>query len=494
MIGIYARQSMDKKDSISIESQIDFCKREFAGEEFKTYVDKGYSGGNINRPAFESLLADIKAGSIRRVIVYKLDRISRSTLDFASIIALLKTHNVEFVSSTEKFDTSTPIGNAMLSIIMVFAQLERETIQKRITDNYYARGKRGYYMGGRCPYGYTKESVRADGVKTSILVPDDRANIVIDMYNKYAYSDLSLGAISDHNNKQGIPAPSGGRWDSSKVSRMLHNPVYVKADADVYNYYKSKGCVISNDVADFIGTNACFLYGKREANERKYTKVENHVLSLALHEGIVDGNTWLMCQYKLDENRQIKNDGKGKHTWIAGAKCGYCDYAVSVIRSKAGKKYYSCRGKTNLKACKGHSHPVEVDDIERHVRDEIARKVNELKGASINTTDSAANSIKLKLAEVDQQIENLVSNLAEASGVVIKYINERIARLDAEKQSLINELKKSVLRSNKLSAAEIIETASNWNQLTLDEKKSICKTLISRVRIYDDSVEIEWNL
>ena len=131
---IYARQSVDKKDSISIESQIEFCKYELKGGNCKEYTDKGYSGKNTDRPKFQELVRDIKRGLIAKVIVYKLDRISRSILDFANMMELFQQYNVEFVSCTEKFDTSTPMGRAMLNICIVFAQLERETIQKRVTD------------------------------------------------------------------------------------------------------------------------------------------------------------------------------------------------------------------------------------------------------------------------------------------------------------------------------------------------------------------------
>ena len=125
---IYARQSVDKKDSISIESQIEFCKYELKGGNCKEYKDKGYSGKNTERPQFQQLMQDIESGLVRKVVVYKLDRISRSILDFANMMELFQRYNVEFVSSTEKFDTSTPMGRAMLNICIVFAQLERETI------------------------------------------------------------------------------------------------------------------------------------------------------------------------------------------------------------------------------------------------------------------------------------------------------------------------------------------------------------------------------
>lgn len=127
---IYGRQSIDKKDSISIESQFEFCRYELKGGEGREYKDKGYSGKNIERPDFQRLLQDIKLGLIKRVIVYKLDRISRSIVDFAKLMELFKQYNVEFVSCTEKFDTSTPMGRAMLNICIVFAQLERPGVPK----------------------------------------------------------------------------------------------------------------------------------------------------------------------------------------------------------------------------------------------------------------------------------------------------------------------------------------------------------------------------
>ena len=135
---IYARQSVDRADSISIESQIEFCKYELKGGSFREYKDRGYSGKNTTRPQLQQLLADIRRGEVEKVIVYKLDRISRSILDFSNMMELFQQYQVEFVSSTEKFDTSTPMGRAMLNICIVFAQLERETIQKRVCDAYYS--------------------------------------------------------------------------------------------------------------------------------------------------------------------------------------------------------------------------------------------------------------------------------------------------------------------------------------------------------------------
>lgn len=498
MIAIYTRQSVDKKDSISIECQIDLCKKEINDEDFRVYTDKGFSGGNTKRPDFLRMLGDIKSGLIDKVIVYKLDRISRSILDFAKIIHTFKKYNVEFQSSTEKFDTSTPIGNAMLNITMVFAQLERETIQKRIKDNYYARGKKGFYMGGRAPYGFNTVKTVLEGKKTGTFEKNpDKAPQIQEIYGMYANTGMSLGGLGNYLNKNNIPAAQGGLWDSGKISRILRNPVYVKADADIYLYYKSKGCIISNDISEFTGVKGCYLYGKREANERKYTRVDGHVLSIGLHEGLVDSKTWLGCQYKLDENRQIKNSGKGRHSWLSGyVKCGYCNYAVSVVAS-GRHKYFNCRGRTNYKSCSGHSVPVYVDKVEKIIEKYIIDRLNEIKKIEVwqkNVENPEINRIKLKVIEIDNEIDSILNQLTQVNGVAMKYVNDRISSLDGMKNSLLKELKRLTESDKCQSFTGVPDYADNWNGCSLDEKKIICGFFISTILIRDDEIIIDWKL
>ena len=194
---IYARQSVDKKDSISIESQIEFCKYELKGGNCKEYRDKGYSGKNTERPEFQQLMRDIESGLVRKVVVYKLDRISRSILDFAKMMDFFQKYEVEFVSSTEKFDTSTPMGRAMLNICIVFAQLERETIQKRVQDAWHSRCQRGFKMGGKTPYGFRTEPHVMDGIRTKKLVVEPtEAAFVRQMFEMYADPQVSLHDIT----------------------------------------------------------------------------------------------------------------------------------------------------------------------------------------------------------------------------------------------------------------------------------------------------------
>lgn len=158
LIAIYARQSVEKEDSISIDSQIEMCTYEAKGEAFLIYTDKGFSGKNTNRPEFQKMMQDIKTGrkGITKVIVYKLDRISRSILDFSNMMDTFGRLGVEFSSATEKFDTSTPMGRAMLNICITFAQLERETTQQRVKDNYISRSQKGFY-GWTCACRFQKD-------------------------------------------------------------------------------------------------------------------------------------------------------------------------------------------------------------------------------------------------------------------------------------------------------------------------------------------------
>ena len=176
MEAIYTRQSVDRADSISVKSQAEFCRREAAGKNIRVYTDRGYSGKNVERPGFQTMMADVEAGRVRRVIVYRLDRISRSLLDFVKVMEVFQAHGVDFVSTMEKFDTGTPSGKAMLMIVMIFAQMERETIQQRVTDAYSARSRRGFYMGGKVPFGFCLRETTVNGVrrKTYVPVPERR--------------------------------------------------------------------------------------------------------------------------------------------------------------------------------------------------------------------------------------------------------------------------------------------------------------------------------
>ena len=273
---------------------------------------------------------DIRTGKIKRVIVYKLDRISCSILDFANMMEIFQKYHVEFVSSTEKFDTSTPIGRAMLNICFVFAQLERETIQKRVTDAYYARCKRGFYMGGRIPYGYRLTSTVIDNVRTSMYeeVPEESEQLKL-IYSMYADTDNSLGDIVRYLNEHQIKNLRGANWSTARISEMLRNPVYVEADIDVYQFFQSQGANIYNPASDFTGYNACYLYKGTVSTSRKQSDLSEKEIVLAPHKGFIPSKTWLACRIRCLNNGQSTKTCKPKNSWLVGkAKTKWGRYFV----------------------------------------------------------------------------------------------------------------------------------------------------------------------
>lgn len=224
------------------------CKTECGTEATKVYSDKGFSGKNTNRPKFEQLMKDIKNGIITKVVVYRLDRFSRSIADFGLAWTKFQGHNVEFISINEKFDTTTPMGRAMLHIIMVFAQLERETIAERVKDNYYSRIQHGNWPGGLTPFGFENSKTKIDGRLVPTLNPNSNIDIVKRISFEYSEDGMSLGKIAKEHTIKDITGIARKSWDNVTLSRILHNPVYVEATVDIYKYYKEKGVKFSNDI------------------------------------------------------------------------------------------------------------------------------------------------------------------------------------------------------------------------------------------------------
>ncbi len=489
MIAIYTRQSIDKQDSISIETQIELCKKEIkTNEPFKIYEDKGFSGKNIERPQFKKLMDDIKNREIKQLIVYRLDRISRSITDFSNIMDILEKNKVSFISANEKFDTSTPTGKAMLYIIMIFAQLERETIAERIRDNYYSRGKTGIWLGGPAPFGYTIKKTSKNSKKVSILEPTEDINIVKEIYNLYANTDASLGGIA----KILLKKYDSSMWNNIKLSRILHNPAYVKANTDIYDFFKSKKCNITNDITDFIGEKGCALYGKRDRGSNKYRNYKDMVLSVSNHDGVIDSDTWLKCQLKLENNVQIKNTGKGKHTFLTGLlKCGYCGYSMQVKTYK-DKKYLNCTGRYVTNYCIDKLETHHLYEIEDYVFEEVKKFVHSFRNLELShkkiENDNEINTLKIELHKIETEIKNIINKLSSANDVLLKYANEKIIELDNKKIEILNTINEKRIKPTNIT----IPNLDNWENLSNDIKKNFINKIINRILIFNDTIKIDW--
>jgi site-specific DNA recombinase len=161
---VYTRKSSEEgleMEFNSLEAQRESCEAYIASQRAEgwllvpdRYDDGGFSGGTLDRPALKRLLADIEAGKVDIVVVYKIDRLSRSLMDFSRLVEVFDEHKVTFISVTQSFNTTTSMGRLTLNILLSFAQFEREVIGERIRDKFAASRKRGMWMGGWAPLGY----------------------------------------------------------------------------------------------------------------------------------------------------------------------------------------------------------------------------------------------------------------------------------------------------------------------------------------------------
>ena len=495
---IYARQSVDKKDSISIESQIEFCKYELKGGNCKEYKDKGYSGKNTERPQFQQLMRDIESGLVRKVVVYKLDRISRSILDFAKMMDFFQKYEVEFVSSTEKFDTSTPMGRAMLNICIVFAQLERETIQKRVQDAWYSRCQRGFKMGGKTPYGFRTEPYVMDGVRTKKLVIEPtEAAFVRQMYEMYADPQVSLHDITKKLTADGMRTYHGRPLSRATLSVILRNPIYVMADLDIYEFYKSQGTDIYNDAADFAGTNGCYLYQGRDVKEDKDKSLKDQILVIAPHEGFVPSDIWLRCRKKLMTNITFQNGRKARNTWLAGKiKCGKCGYALKTTHNPSGYEYLRCSKRADHKGCPGCG-TLRKTEFEQFIFTAMGEKFREFK--LLRSGEEKANpkitAYQGELAQVEAEIEKLLDTLTGANATLLAYANKKIEDLDNRRKTLskaIADLSVETLSSQQIEL--LSGYLDDWENISFEDKRKAADGLISSISATSDYVKIEWKI
>ena len=495
---VYGRQSVDRKDSISIESQIEFCEYELKGENYKAYTDKGYSGKNTDRPKFQQLMADIQRGLIKKVVVYKLDRISRSILDFATMMEEFQKYNVEFVSSTEKFDTSTPMGRAMLNICIVFAQLERETIQKRVTDAYYSRCLKGFHMSGPAPYGFSLAPTRLHDVRTKMLVEDpETKKYALQMFTMYAEPLTSFGDITRYFSEAGIKI-YGKDLTRGFLSQLLRNPAYVIADLDVYEFFKSQGTYIVNEAADFEGGNGCYLYQGRDVAENKNTQLRDQILVLAPHKGFVPSSIWLKCRKKLMNNTTFQSGRKARNTWMAGkVKCGRCGYALMSVGNSTGTQYLRCSKRADNKSCEGCGK-LKTHDFESFIFGDMAKKMSQFEsliGGNEDRVDPRITSLQIELAKVDEEIEKLLDTLSGANPILLSYANSKIEALDTKRQNLVKEI--ADLSAEVMSPRQIRELSNhihNWENISFEDRRKVVDGLITQIRATSEYVQIEWKI
>lgn len=226
---IYTRKSSEEgleQDFNTLDAQREACLAYITSQKAEGwtavkehYDDGGFSGGNLERPALKKLMNDIKAGKVHIVVVYKIDRLTRSLMDFAKLVEVFDAHGVTFVSVTQSFSTVTSMGRLTLNVLLSFAQFEREVAGERIRDKIAASKKKGMWMGGSVPLGYE--------VKDKALVVNEKeADLVRHIFDRY----LALNCVrelKDELDRQGIKGKTGNAFNKNVLYWMLQNPIYI---------------------------------------------------------------------------------------------------------------------------------------------------------------------------------------------------------------------------------------------------------------------------
>ena len=280
-------------------------------KEYEIFEDAGFSAKNTDRPDYQRMMGRVREGEFSHIVVWKLDRISRNLLDFAAMYAELKSLGVVFISKNEQFDTSTAIGEAMLKIILIFAELERNMTSERVAATLISRAQGGQWNGGRIPFGY-------DHVKGSdeFTINEQEAATIRLIYDLYEQKG-SLLATAKYLNENGYSTRSGIPWNPTTVRTMLVSPFYIGSYR--YNFFDE-------------GTKQ---HKRRPSSE--WVTVPNH------HPAIVDeARQKAIIQTLEKKNRSSVNaktyERKHTHIFAGLIECGNCgsQFQSTIDRPRAG--------------------------------------------------------------------------------------------------------------------------------------------------------------
>jgi site-specific DNA recombinase len=258
--GIYTRKSTDEKlehEFNSLDAQREAAEAYIASQRHdgwltlpERYDDGGFSGGNMERPAMDRLMKDIEAGKIDCVVVYKVDRLSRSLMDFSKVMSVFEKHRVSFVSVTQHFNTTNSMGRLTLNILLSFAQFEREIISERIRDKLGAQKKKGMWAGGTPPLGY---DVDRSGPRPKLVVNPDEAAKARAIFDLYLDRGSLLATIAEcdqrgwtykrRTTKKGKEV-GGKPFDIGKLHAMLTNEIYIGKLPHRGQYYDAEHTAI----------------------------------------------------------------------------------------------------------------------------------------------------------------------------------------------------------------------------------------------------------
>lgn len=457
----YARVSTENQlENYSIEEQTDRLKAYCAAKGWslrKLYVDGGFSGGNTNRPALQQMLTAIRQGGVDAVVVYKLDRLSRSQKDTLTLIEdELIAHGTDFVSINENFDTSTPLGRAMIGILSVFAQLEKDQITERFTMGRIGRSKAGYYHGGsHPPTGYDYK----DGL---LVVNEYEAMQIREIFSRFI-SGKSINSISRY-----LSGRYTTKWTPAKVLAVLKNTVYI---------------------------------GKVHFRKVDYDGV---------HQPLVTVEEFNTAAHLLESTseRELKKTNAQRNPFRAGYLLSgllYCSRCGA--RYSANHGYYKCysRAKSSQQFirdpnCKNDNW--EIGRLDQLVQQEICTMISQpdlLKIVSKAAADRHEVKIdrpalQKRISEIDGQIAKLI-DLYQVGSIPMDTITQRISSITTERNQLQEQLNTPDLAPAVDRFMQAIEDYKDgYDTGDIDNQRMFTASLVERIIIDGQSIDIRWRL
>ena len=524
---IYSRKSKFTGKGESVENQVEMCRQyiraqfgDVTDDQISIYEDEGFSGGNLQRPQFQKMMSDAKRKKFSAIVVYRLDRISRNVNDFSSLIKELDYLGISFISVRDAFDTQNSMGRAMMYISSVFAQLERETIAERIRDNMHELAKTGRWLGGTTPTGYTSESVSSvtiDGKQKKAcklrLIPEE-ASLVTLIYDKYLETG-SLTMVDAFLLENRYVTKRGNQFTRFAIRNILANPVYMIADTDAYTYLTENDADLFSSEQEFDGIHGIMAYNRTLQTDGRATKIkpmDEWIVSIGQHEGIISGAKWVQVQKRLNLNKSKNYHRPRSHVALLSGLlyCGHCgDYMRPKLYNNklpTGDLSYAylCTTKERSKGscCKiknpnGNLLDARIlEEIKKmgSTGSEFIRQLEkgkkDLLGDRQNYS-SELDRLKEQLRSTEQEIGGLIQSLTKAAGsgaeeYIIREIDTRHNTITALTER-IHELE-SISEQHSLADMEfdiLKDLLSNFSgtidAMTLEEKRAAIRCVIRKI-------------
>ena len=509
---IYSRKSKFTGKGESIENQIELCKNQLINkynikeENIKIYQDEGFTGYNTNRPQFQEMIKDIRNKKIKCVIVYRLDRISRNVTDFCNLKNEFIKYNTDFISVTENFDTSTPMGRAMLMISSVFAQLERDTIAERIRDNMYELAKTGRWLGGNTPLGYKSEKVETlsvDGKRKNLYKLDivfEEAEIIKLIWNKMCELK-SLSKLEVYLLQKGIKTRNGNNFTRFSLITILKNPVYVVADNKIKDFFEKMNVTIyETDIEKCNGINGLLAYNKREelmGKTKSYKDITEWIIAVGKHQGIIPSQQFIKVWNLIENNKDKRCRVPRQNTSILSGiiRCKHCgNYMRPRLRNTVtidNKRNFSylcvLKEKSRKRLCKCKNiNGIETDMI-------VIEKISELK----LPTNMLINKIKLLINNKEKKIDKRINELQTLNTILsrnkrkVEALIDKMAIIDGELIADITAQIKSIKSKNLEIEKRIIELSKETEkEIDKDKVTVLALNIINKYMSSFDSLNI----